>query len=141
MTKTQKAEWKAWVATLKVGDEVAVVPGEKGCPAKGVLVKHVVTSQYGASDAWRTRTADVALRVEVRKRYYTEFENGYRKKSPGCIGYAIVPITDEHRRYWQAGEVVEKIREVIGSYGRPAGLTDKQLLRIGAILDEGKKTT
>lgn len=138
---SKRDERKAWVAGLKVGDEVAATEtGDRGVPNEDAIPrKATVAEAFEIDSRYPSGSIMVAIPLKVSARPFNALGLQTRAFGYGDT-FRIDPITDEHRDGWRADDVLKRLRGNLGNWGRPSWLTVDQLLRIGAILDEVKET-
>lgn len=127
MTKVEREEHKAWLASLKEGDAVAAI--------------HVKTNGVRIGKVEHVFFDD--LSIDFGERWNTRF-----KKSNGRLRYPkehgpqmLVPATPEMLAKDAHAKKVAAARSRLWSIGNTRDISDAKALRIVAILDEPEATT
>lgn len=137
MTRAEKDARRAWVASLKVGDEVAVMATFRGNPHPDASPTLYVVFSVNETSA-TGGAVSILCRHHATVRDTAFDGDGAAVWGNSKIG--IFPITQEIRNQWIARRVALRLSRELNWRNR---LTVSQLLRIGAILDEaeGKEKT
>lgn len=122
MTKVEREEHKAWLASLKPGDEAAVVAtdgiGTRIMTVKGVSRDRIIMNNGRCGMGFRLDNGRV-----VERNFHGP--------------HMLVPVTEETRK----ADAARKARDRLWGFRELQGISDAKALRIVAILDEPEATT
>jgi hypothetical protein len=134
VTKVEREARKAWLDSLKVGDEVSVQPMRDGNPS--------AARPYRREVYWVIDREIGVVATKTQRHSVERFAkaNGFMRKTAYHDAAMILPVTESHRATWKAIECRDRLARQFDGLVGSLSVSDDKVIRMCAILDEPETT-